>query len=215
MARKATAKNLEHDTQNRPLSYEERFAKHDPLIRAAKASLDEAQTVAKSANSVYRSALKAAKKEGLNIDAYIRVMNDQKREIDEVERDNRDYNAIARLAGFPIGSQLGLFDVGVSVATMVDQDKIAEQQPQNGKGNGNAETFQEGRPITTEAAIAAARTQGFDDGSEGKTARNVYEDGSPEALAYGAAYAEAQSKIAMSLAPKPKKGKKDDAPTAH
>jgi hypothetical protein len=215
LAKKATKANIERDTQNRPMTPEERWELHYPQIEDAKRELEKAQATAKKAGGVYRNALKSFKKAGGNIEMLIAVMRDNDREIDEVERDLKDYNAYCILIGLPVGTQLGLFDKDTTVATKVDEARIAEQHPQNGKGNGDAETFQEGRPLSTEASIGQARTAGFDDGTEGKTARNVYTDGSPEALAYGAAYAEAQEKIAMSLTPKPKKSKKADAPTAH
>lgn len=194
MARKAKASIVTEDQQISNLTPEERWEKHFPVISAAKKDLDSETATAKkiisAANGVYRNALKQFKKEGGNIKMMIRILEDQKRDAEEVEKDNRDYNAYAKLAGLPVGTQLSIFGDG------------------GDKGVKPADDFKEGPPISTEESIRRAKTQGFDDGAAGKTAFNAFPEGSPEALAYQGGWNDAQAKIARGLG---KKGKKADA----
>lgn len=96
---------------------------------AAYRELEKRQAEAKSANGTYRSILKDAKNNGVDQDSIAWYIRQLKREPDDIDRETRNRNRIARVMGLPIGTQLGLFGDGTTVATVVDETKIADQQP--------------------------------------------------------------------------------------
>jgi hypothetical protein len=180
-----------------PKSPEEVFNEHYPLIAAAKRDLEDAQTVVSSKNGIFRAALKAFKKQGGDPDAMTRALALKKLEPDEVTAGFRNLNNYLRWIGIPVGSQLGLFDDGRTVAHHVDNDKIDAAK--------DAEF--EKRPITTEASLRAAKTAGFDGGSSGNgLGDNAYEAESPEGLAWSAGWKEAQAAIASRMGHRGRKG---------
>lgn len=190
MARRAKKETVEADEQRIAMTPEERFQKHYPAIRVAKLELDEQQDIAKKANSVYRGRLKAFKKDGGNIEMLCEALRLQKREVDEIDRDFRDLNAYLKLMDIPVGTQLGLFADGQSIASAIDADRIGKRD------NDEFET----RPITTERALRDAKSAGFDAGSDGKSAdTNPHEEGTPESLAWAGGYRDAQTALAKTL----------------
>ena len=179
MARKAKKETVAADAAP-PRDAREVFEEQMKLIRPLYEDLEIANHARAAANSAYRTQLKAAKKAGINIDALTKALALQKREPDDVTKEFTDLNRYLAWLGIPVGTQLGLFDETRTVATA-------------------AEDFAK-RPISTEASIAKAKTEGFDAGHEAKNkAENPYEEGSPEALAWDAEWDRAQEKRARSL----------------
>lgn len=91
----------------------------------AREEVKKAQAEASKAQGSYRAELKAAGAAGVDSDAIIWYLRTSKRDIEDVDRETRARNKIAEIMGLPIGSQLGLFPDGESVATKVDNAKQA------------------------------------------------------------------------------------------
>lgn len=79
------------------------------------------------AMGTYRAALKEAKKAGVPTQAIIWYLAARSRDPEEIDRETRERNRIAKVMALPIGHQLGLFDDGETVAHKVDQDKLKAQ----------------------------------------------------------------------------------------
>lgn len=89
----------------------EAFLQHYRVIGDAKRVMDRVQDELKSARGIYRSALKAAKKEGVNQTMLIEAMR-IKTIADEAEEAMhfRDLGRYLRYLNSPLGAQFGLFD---------------------------------------------------------------------------------------------------------
>lgn len=88
----------------------------DETIADAIRDVTEHKGALETAQGSYRSALKRAK--GMGIDpAFITwYLRQKKRDVSEIDRETAARNRIARIMGLPIGTQLGMFDDGRSVA---------------------------------------------------------------------------------------------------
>jgi hypothetical protein len=148
-------------------------------LRAAelKASVDKAQ-------GEYRAALKAAKSDGVDPGVVTWYLRTKKRELQEVDFETRQRNRVAIIMKLPIGVQLGLFDNGKTVASIVEGEQI--------DGNAKAE-----KKRSTKATIKAATEAGKKAGAAGHNMEHDHEDGSPEALAFEGAWKEAQAALAQ------------------
>lgn len=91
----------------------EAFLQHYRVIGDAKRVMDRVQDELKSARGIYRSALKAAKKQGVNQAMLIEAMR-IKTIADEAEEAMhfRDLGRYLRYLNSPLGAQFGLFDDG-------------------------------------------------------------------------------------------------------
>ncbi|MCC7348107.1 MAG: hypothetical protein IT538_11970 [Variibacter sp.] len=91
------------------------FLKHYRLVGDAKREFDRAADEAKAKQGIYRSALKAAKKSGVNQAMLIEAMR-IKTTADEAEvaMQFRDLGRYLRYLNSPLGEQFGLFDDGVA-----------------------------------------------------------------------------------------------------
>ncbi len=89
----------------------EAFLQHYRVIGDAKRVMDRVQDELKSARGIYRSALKAAKKQGVNQAMLIEAMR-IKTIADEAEEaiHFRDLGRYLRYLNSPLGAQFGLFD---------------------------------------------------------------------------------------------------------
>lgn len=212
MARKAKAATVAADTAPKKTP-KEAFEYHYPICVAAKLEQEKAAKAASAANSAFRNAVKAAKRDGIHSDALVQVLALRKEEPDDVTLRFRSINSYARWANLPIGAQLGLFDDGETVGKKVDDDKLGAAGVNGNGADGKPGDDFDKPTMSTEARIARAKTQGFDDGSEGKTANNAWPEGSPEALAYTAEYMRAQEVIASKMGPKRGRGA-DSRPSA-
>jgi ribosome modulation factor len=91
----------------------------------AHSEFEEKRGEAKKAQASYRAVLKDAKKAGVDQDSIVWLINARKREPEDIDRETRNRNRIAKLMALPIGTQLGLLDDGSTVATAVDNEKQA------------------------------------------------------------------------------------------
>lgn len=121
---------------------------------AEKTNLEAKEFEAKSAKGAYRAVLKAAKSVGIDPDHIRWWLDARKQDVKEIDRATTWRNRVARIMGLPIGTQLGLFDDGLTVAAAVDADKI--------------EAAQSG--IITPSMLAAAEDAGVLAGKAGKGA---------------------------------------------
>lgn len=190
MAKKASASTIGAAPAQTP---QERFDEHYPRIRSAKSDLDEKQTAATAANSVYRNALKAYKKAGGDADALLEAMRLQKLEPADATKHLSGINWHLLALGVPVGTQLGLFPDGETVAKKVDDARL------HGK---DAEPFDIGkRPISTEASVREAKASGYEAGVEGKPRNaNPHPEGSPEYLGWDGCWLDGQQKLGARLA---------------
>lgn len=94
---------------------------------AARSDEAKAKEEYDSKKNLARAVLKRAKKAG--IDTYMLTWYDQNRhrEIDDINRDFTSINRIAKLMALPVGTQIGLFEDGETVAAKVDKAAIAKQ----------------------------------------------------------------------------------------
>lgn len=88
---------------------------------AAKAKVD-------TANGEYRAVLKRAKGLGMEPGDITWYIQARKRDIQDIDRETRRRNEIARLMGLPIGTQLGMFDDGQTVGATVERDKTRDEK---------------------------------------------------------------------------------------
>jgi hypothetical protein len=190
MARKATRENVAAqavEEARQRMTPEQRFEQHWAIIHPARAALEKAQSEVSTANGIYRGALKAYKKDGGDVDALLDALRFQKMEVEDANKRLAEINWHLRALGAPIGTQLGLFADGKTVAHHVDNDKI--------KANGNGHANGHAKPLSTKATIAAAKAQGKKAGSTGKSGVAPYEKGTPEELAFTAAWKTAQAEM--------------------
>lgn len=78
----------------------------------------------KQKQGVYRSVLKDAKQAGVDQGAIAWWLGARKREPDEIDRETRARNRVAQLMNLPIGTQLGLFEDGRTVATTIEDAQV-------------------------------------------------------------------------------------------
>jgi len=164
------------------------------LIRPLLKTVEETTDAHRTANSAYRTALKAAKKEGIDTDALTAALGWQKSDPEDVTKKFTNINTYLMWLGVPVGTQLGLFAEGLTVASAAEAEHFA-------KAEGDK------RPISTEASIRGAKAKGFDAGTDGKNLdTNPHDEGSPEAHAWASGWREGQAKIARNLGRKSKNG---------
>lgn len=126
----------------------------------AKVEHEEALKEAKSKNGMFRAVLKDAKRVGVPTSMLLWRLAQRHRTPDEIDRETKERNRIARLTNLPVGTQLGLLDDGTTVATAIDNDHQADQQ-------GDADID--------------ARQAGYNAGRAGKTlSSNPHMEGSDE-----------------------------------
>ena len=216
MAKRAKASTIAEDTAPKK-SPQERWEHHWPLISDAKDELDEAQKAVSTANGIYRNALKAYGKEGGDTAALVAALKLTKLDPAEVTKHCAGVNWHMRALGVMAGEQLGFGfgEDGKDIAHHVDNDKLREAGVnQNGAGDNPTGDFDKS-VLTTEAMIAKARTAGHDAGADGKKRDgNPHADGSPEFLAYDAAWLEGQTRVARRMGGRGKRGAGEAQPTA-
>lgn len=180
VAKKAKRSTIEAEQRNEAMTPEERWAQHFPGIKAAKLELERQQALTTKANSAFRNALKSYKKQGGDVDALIEALRLQKMDPDEASRYMANINWTLVALGAPVGTQLGLFPSGETVAARVDANAIKA----NGAANGNGHA----RIASTKATIAAAKALGKKDAGAGKIGESPYERNSPEDMAWTSAW---------------------------
>lgn len=175
---------------------EERAAKAQPIdpagvpdatIKKHVLKCSEYRAAVDKANGEYRAALKAAKSDGVDPGVITWYLRTKKRELQEVDFETKQRNRVALIMKLPIGAQLGLFPDGDTVARKVDSGAIEA-------GNGSGKAAKKTR--SSAKTIAAAKLAGSKAGADGKNMEHDFEDGSPEALAFEAAWKDAQNALA-------------------
>lgn len=160
------------------------------MLEAQHNDMEAAKATLTRANGRYRKQLKeTAKILGKETSDLLWLLAARKREPEDIDRETRRRNELARFAGLKIGTQLGMFDAGEGETRSIGDQVERDQHAAKG-GNG--------KPGSTEA-IDLAKTQGDADGRSGKGYQNFYDDGSPEFLAYKATYEAAQAELAAKL----------------
>ncbi|MCA3246945.1 MAG: hypothetical protein ING19_20735 [Azospirillum sp.] len=162
------------------------------FLEAKHADLEAAKATLTRANGSYRKQLKeAAKVLGKETADLVWLMSAKKREPEDIDRETRRRNELARFAGLKLGTQLGLFEAdGGEKRSIGDQVERDVHAARGGAGKaGDAES------------IARAKQQGTADGGSGKGYQNFYEDGSPEFLAYKGSFEAAVAQIAGGMKP--------------
>lgn len=117
--------------------------------RVAHTSLEAARKEMQSANGVYRQILKDAKKAGVTGEDIIWWIGAVERDPADIDAETKRRNRLAQVMGLPIGTQLGMFDDGTTVATAVDQAKLP-------KANGGAHPVEEAG-LTPEMGYVAGK----------------------------------------------------------
>ena len=187
MAKKAKADTIARDQQPAK-SPDEIFKDHYPDILVAKVDEEKATELARKARGAYRATLKAFKKAGGNVDALTYALGLRNCDPEEITRLWNGINGFARLMNLPIGTQLGLFGEGESIATQIE----------NGKLNGNAKD--KGPLRTTDKTLTACRKDGAKASAGGKFATtNPYEEGTPAFLAWAGGFRDDTEKRAMAM----------------
>lgn len=180
----AAAENLPSDMPATEKRFKEMFGEID----AAQKDFEEANAKAQGLKAIMRNKLKVAYALGeklghdkATINAYRLLRH---RVPDEIDRETRALNALCRLMDLPLGTQLGLFDDGSTVANAVDTAKIAEAGAD--------------LPSTAHGAYDlgfAAGRQGADPTS------NPYPLGAPFGRNWADGWEDGQGEIALSMAP--------------
>ncbi len=92
---------------------------------AAKQEADRKKADFDSANGAFRAILKAADKSGVPKAALLWRLSKRNEDVEEIDRNTAWCNRLARLTNLPIGTQLGLFEGGGSVAAEIERKLIA------------------------------------------------------------------------------------------
>lgn len=162
------------------------------FLEGKHADLEAAKATLTRANGAYRKQLKeTAKVLGKETSDLLWLLTAKKRGAEDIDRETRRRNELARFAGLKLGTQLGLFEAeGGEKRSIGDQVERDAHAAKGGAGKaGDAES------------IARAKQQGTADGGSGKGYQNFYDDGSPEFLAYKASFEAAASAIAEDMKP--------------
>lgn len=102
---------------------DETYDKHLNIILAAEADMAKATEEQKRLTAIYRTALKAAKKDGCNQQAIVAALQMRKKDQDDQRMLHRDMGRVLKLLGMPIGHQFDLFGQDVPlVDRSVDED---------------------------------------------------------------------------------------------
>lgn len=160
------------------------FDEHFPQIRAAKVDLEAKQAEAKALNGTYRNLLKAYKKAGGDPDALTTAMALGKKEPADIDREFRNLNAALLWIGVEVGTQLGLFDSGKSVAAAVEDEQI----------------------IPADKSLAKCEADGYVAGKSESVIENPFEDGSPAFARWQTGFAKAHDELVAAVSKKPRNG---------
>lgn len=97
---------------------------HEIVRRAvdAHSEVERCKDKTKIANKGLAAILKDAKRAGIHPDSVRWYLNNKDRDPSEIDAETRERNTIARVEKFPIGTQLGLFEDGQTVAKKITTD---------------------------------------------------------------------------------------------
>lgn len=126
-----TAVTKRHESERSSNVSDETIREFCNKAAVAFGEFEKSNTETKRLQGIYREVLKSAKKQGVDQTAITWWLQNKKREPDEIDRETRNRNRVAKLMGMPIGTQLGLFEdappAGTTVATAVDQQQLTKQ----------------------------------------------------------------------------------------
>lgn len=95
---------------------------------AAKQEADRKKADFDSANGAFRAILKAADKSGVPKAALLWRLSKRNEDVEEIDRHTAWCNRLAKLTNLPIGTQLGLFEGGGSVAAEIERKLIVSRE---------------------------------------------------------------------------------------
>lgn len=190
MARKGKRGGITEDLHSDMPATEKRFKEMFGEIDAAQKDFEEANSKAQGLKAIMRNKLKVAYALGeklghdkATINAYRLLRH---RVPDEIDRETRALNALCRLMDLPLGTQLGLFDDGSTVANAVDTAKLAEA----------------GAVADLPNTAHGAYDLGFAAGRQGADpTSNPYPLGAPFGRNWADGWEDGQAEIALSMAP--------------
>lgn len=109
----------------------------------------------------------AAKEAGVTLSDVAWFIRAKERDVRDIDAETRRRNRLAKIMNLPLGTQLGLFEDGKTVASKIEDDKVASPRAR----------------IPTLAELQAARNDGTKAGRDGVGAdRNPHAEGSPLGL---------------------------------
>lgn len=115
---------------------DEVYERHLRIIQRDRDAMLETKEAYQEANSVYRTSMKAAKKDGVDIDAVALAMRLMERERGEVATEIRNTWRVLRLLGSPLGEQMNLFDAPPETAPD-DPEAAGYHASENNEGASN------------------------------------------------------------------------------
>lgn len=95
---------------------------------AAKQEADAKKAEFDSANGAFRAILKAADKSGVPKAVLLWRLSKRSEDVEEIDRHTAWCNRLARLTNLPIGTQLGLFEGGGTVAAEIERKLIVSRE---------------------------------------------------------------------------------------
>lgn len=101
----------------------------------------------KSAEGVFRAVLKDGKKKGVDPDDILWRLAQRARSPEEIDKETKRRNRLAFLTGLPIGTQLGIFEHGDTIATAIEN--AAQGDPAEVALNLGREAGKAGKPQST------------------------------------------------------------------
>lgn len=105
------------------MSAEEKDARRKELLEHLIANDNDLSAAAAKVKGVMgsrKALLKDLQKFDVSRDDALWYLSSRKRDVEEIDRETRARNRIAKLMQLPIGAQLGMFDDGDSVAKVID-----------------------------------------------------------------------------------------------
>lgn len=141
-------------------------------VRRLKLALNEAAEKMRSANGAYRSGIKVAVACGKHLDLgakdVTRLMDLMDREPEDIDRETARMNRLAKLMNLPLGTQLGLWEDGGTVADAIEKDaadKSGDYDPAEDEEAGykafGAKSVRDDNPHDKDAARHHAWERGF------------------------------------------------------
>jgi uncharacterized protein (UPF0335 family)/ribosome modulation factor len=192
------AEKLNADDATRPNDPESIFKQQLSIILPLQGEFERLRDDTKKAQARYRAAIKAAKSAGVNNDALLEFLRLRKEDPQEVTQRFHALNQMMMWGDLPIGSQLGLFEDGKSVATKIE-DRVDGKKKTGAKDKGPAR----------EKGLSAVEADGYEAGMNGKANDGGgYDDGSPAFLRWSNGWVDGQSKIAADMGTKTNGSKK-------
>ena len=195
MARKSKRRTSLADTEAPDArTPERRFLDHLAVIEPLKADLDAKIAEQRNANAVYRTALKSAKREGVDIDAMVQMFKLRKMEPDDSTRWFHNLYHACIWGEVPIGGTRDLF-AGKSPATAAEDKKI----------KAGTQSPPAAVPLKGAKALTGVDANAYHDGwalsESGQPWKQKFPEGTPVARHFENGYMDHQEKLGHDLQP--------------